>query len=55
MPKRGAVIVPYAAQSALALGGQGVYAILDAAVLPNPLDRVVDNYAEQYGNWLLRK
>jgi capsular polysaccharide biosynthesis protein len=53
--KTGAVVVPYAAQSALALGGQGLYAVLDAAVMPDPLDRVVNNYAEQYGNWLLRK
>ena len=53
--KTGAVVVPYAAQSRLTYGGQGLYAVLDAAVMPDPLDRVVNNYAEQYGNWLLRK
>jgi hypothetical protein len=53
--KTGVVIVPYAAQSALTYGGQGLAAVLDAAVMPDPIDRVVNDYAEQYGNWLLRK
>jgi capsular polysaccharide biosynthesis protein len=53
--KTGAVVVPYAAQSAQAYGGQGLGAVLDAAVMPDPIDRVINDYAGQYGNWLLRK
>jgi hypothetical protein len=53
--KTGAVVVPYEGQSQLTYGGQGLGAVLDAAVMPDPLDRVVNNYAEHYGNWLLRK
>ena len=53
--KTGAVLVPYAGQSSLAMAGQGVGgALLDAALLAQPIDRVVNNYADQYGSWLLR-
>jgi len=54
--KTGAVILPYAAQSKMSMAGQGVAGVLvDAAVMAEPIDRVVNNYAEQYGNWLLRR
>jgi hypothetical protein len=54
--KTGAVLVPYAAPSSVAAAGQGGGgALLDAALLAEPIDRVVNGYADQYGNWLLRK
>jgi len=54
--KTGVVLLPYAAQSSYTPGGQGIVGVLaDAAVLPDPLDRVVNDYAGQYAGWLLRK
>jgi 2-polyprenyl-6-methoxyphenol hydroxylase-like FAD-dependent oxidoreductase len=54
--KTGAVLLPYAAQSSMAMAGQGIAgALVDAAVLAEPIDRVVTNYADQYGDWLLRR
>lgn len=53
--KTGAVIAPYAAQTAMSLAGHGIGgALIDAALFDAPLDRVVNNYAEQYVGWLLR-
>jgi hypothetical protein len=35
--------------------GQGIGgALIDAALLPDPIDRVTDNYAITYTNWLTR-
>ncbi|TMJ01703.1 MAG: hypothetical protein E6G97_14775 [Alphaproteobacteria bacterium] len=54
--KSGAIIVPYTAQSTMSFAGQGLAgAVVDAALFAEPIDRVVNNYAEQYGDWLLRK
>jgi len=54
--KTGAILLPYAAQSTMALAGQGLGgALIDAALFAEPIDRVINNYAEQYGNWLLRR
>jgi hypothetical protein len=54
--KTGATLLPYAAQSKPTAAGQGLLGTaLDAALMPDPIDRVIDNYAEQYGNWLLRR
>jgi hypothetical protein len=54
--RTGAVVLPYAAQSSMAMAGQGLAgALVDAAVMAEPLDRVVNNYADQYGDWLLRR
>ena len=54
--KTGAALLPYAAQSSMAMAGQGLVGTLaDAALMAAPLDRVVDNYAEQYSGWLLRR
>ncbi|MEJ0076261.1 MAG: hypothetical protein WDO17_12585 [Alphaproteobacteria bacterium] len=53
--KTGAIIAPYAAQSAMSFAGQGIGgALVDAALLAEPIDRVINNYAEQYAGWLLR-
>jgi len=54
--KTGAVIAPYAAQSAMSFAGQGIGgALIDAALFDEPIDRVINNYAEQYAGWLVRK
>ena len=54
--RTGAALLPYAAQSSMAMAGQGLVGTLaDAALMAAPLDRVVDNYADQYSGWLLRK
>src|SRR5213075_84957 len=54
--KSGAIIVPYTAQSTMAFAGQGLAgAVVDAALFAEAIERVVNNYAEQYGGWLLRK
>ena len=42
----------YPAEISQALGGQGAWALLDAALLPDPMDRVVENFAESCSNWL---
>lgn len=39
-----------------AAGGQGVGgALLDLAFMPNPIDRVSNNFAQRYATWLLHK
>jgi hypothetical protein len=54
--RTGAIVLPYAAQSSMAMAGQGIAgALVDAAVMAEPIDRVVNNYADQYGDWLLRR
>jgi hypothetical protein len=52
--KTGEVLVAYPAQSAVGMAGQGIAGtLIDQAVAPNPIDRIVDSYAAQYGHWLL--
>jgi hypothetical protein len=54
--KTGATLLPYAAQSKPTGAGQGLLGTaLDAALMGEAIDRVIDNYADQYGNWLLRR
>ncbi len=54
--KTGAALLPYAAQSTVTGAGQGIGGVLiDAALLGDPMDRVVGNYSSVYGNWLLRR
>lgn len=54
--KTGALLLPYAGQTTQAGAGQGIGGVLvDAALLPDPIDRVADNYAATYVYWLLRK
>ena len=52
--RTGEVLSSYPSQTATALAGQGIAgSILDAAVMSDPIDRVVERYAAQYGDWLL--
>lgn len=54
--KTGQVLVSYPAQTAMGAAGQGLLGtMIDHAAFAEPIDRVVENYASQYGNWLLRK
>src|SRR6185295_225863 len=54
--KTGAVLLPYPGQRATAMAGQGLAGVLfDAAVLSDPIDRVVDDYMGQYARWFLRR
>jgi hypothetical protein len=54
-PRTGAVLVTCPGQTSMAMAGQGIAgAVLDQAFLAEPIDRVVDSYANQYRNWLLR-
>ena len=54
--RSGAVILAFSDQGAMAQAGQGVGGVLlDNAFLGDPIDRVIQNYATQYRNWLLRK
>ncbi|MGB9369473.1 MAG: hypothetical protein WCE79_26040 [Xanthobacteraceae bacterium] len=54
--KSGVLLLPYAGQWTQSGAGQGIGGVLvDAALLPDPIDRVVDNYASTYGFWLSRK
>jgi len=54
--KTGAALLPYEGQTTLAMAGQGIAGtILDAALLSDPVDRVVASYATQYRDWLLRR
>jgi plastocyanin domain-containing protein len=54
--KSGAVLLPYPGQSAMAMAGQGLAGVLiDAALLSDPIDRVVDDYMGQYARWFLRR
>jgi hypothetical protein len=54
--RSGVVILTFSGQSAVAQAGQGIGGVLlDNAFLGDPIDRVIQNYASQYRNWLLRK
>lgn len=54
--RTGAVIQAYPEQTAISMAGQGIGGtMLDQALLPDPIDRVVNNFADGYGNWLLQK
>ena len=54
--KTGQVLVAYPAQTATGMAGQGLLGtMVDQAAFAEPIDRIVENYASQYGNWLLRK
>lgn len=54
--KTGATLLPYAGQSKGTSAGQGLGGVLvDAALLGDPMDRTIDNYARTYSNWLLHK
>ncbi len=54
--RSGAVVLAFSDQGAMARAGQGVGGVLlDNAFLGDPIDRVIQNYASQYRNWLLRK
>jgi hypothetical protein len=54
--KTGALLLAFSDQNATAMAGQGwTGALIDAAFLGDPIDRVMQNYALQYRNWLLRK
>jgi hypothetical protein len=47
------VLVTYPAQSVFAPAGQGVGgALLDRALMPDPVDRIAANFAFKYGEWL---
>jgi hypothetical protein len=53
--KTGDVLVAYPAQTATAAAGQGILGtMIDHVALAEPIDRIVENYASQYRNWLLR-
>jgi hypothetical protein len=54
--KTGETLVAYPRLSSFVAAGQGVLGTLvDQAFLDDPLDRIVNDYAAKYGNWLLRK
>ncbi|MBB4040000.1 hypothetical protein GGR34_001647 [Microvirga flocculans] len=54
--RSGAVVLAFSEQNAIAQAGQGIGGVLlDSAFLGEPIDRVIQNYATQYRNWLLRK
>jgi hypothetical protein len=54
--RSGAVVLAFSEQNAIAQAGQGIGGVLlDNAFLGEPIDRVIQNYATQYRNWLLRK
>lgn len=54
--KTGAVLSSFPAQTGASGAGQGLGgALLDAAVLDAPIDRVTDSYAAQYRRWLLNQ
>jgi len=54
--RSGVVILAFSEQGAMAQAGQGIGGVLlDKAFLGDPIDRVIQNYATQYRNWLLRK
>lgn len=54
--KTGAALLSYEAQGTMAMAGQGIGGTLvDAALMGEPIDRVVNNYAETYSGWLLRR
>jgi hypothetical protein len=52
--KTGAVVVAYAGQKITSAAGQGIGgALLDQALLPEPVDRLAEAYAFQYADWLM--
>ena len=52
--KTGAVLIEYPAQKSTSMAGQGIGgALLDQALLAEPLDRVADGYASEYAYWLM--
>jgi hypothetical protein len=54
--RTGAVVLAFSEQNAMAMAGQGIGGVLlDNAFMGEPIDRVIQNYATQYRNWLLRK
>jgi predicted small secreted protein len=54
--RSGAVVLAFSEQNAIAGAGQGIGGVLlDNVFLGDPIDRVIQNYATQYRNWLLRK
>ena len=53
--RTGAALLSYDGQIAPSPAGQGIGgALVDAALMPDPIDRVTDNYAIRYANWLTR-
>jgi hypothetical protein len=53
--RTGAVILAYSDQRAQAMAGQGVIGtFVDQVAMSDPVDRVVDSFANQYGNWLMQ-
>jgi len=53
-PKTGAVIVAFPGQTAITTAGQGIAGVLvDQMLVGDPIDRVIDTYAQQYRYWLL--
>ena len=53
--KSGAALLSYDAQTTPSAAGNGIGGVLvDAALLPDPIDRVTDNYAIRYMTWLTR-
>lgn len=52
--KTGAVLVNYPEFRAIALAGQGIGgAMLDAALMADPIDRLTLNFASKYREWLV--
>jgi hypothetical protein len=53
--RTGAALLSYEGQTTPSGAGQGIGgALIDAALLPDPIDRVTDNYALRYASWLTR-
>ena len=53
--RTGAVLLPHEAQTKVTNAGQGVAALVDTAIMGDPMDRVVNEYADQYTGWLTRR
>jgi hypothetical protein len=54
--KTGASLASYSAIPTGAIAGTGVLGVaVDAMVLDDPANRVIDNFAMQYANWLLKR
>ena len=53
--RTGAVLLPHEAQTRVTMAGQGVAAIVDSAIMSDPIDRVINEYADQYAGWLTRR
>ena len=53
--RSGAALLSYDGQTAPTGAGNGIVGTLaEAALLPDPIDRVTDNYAIRYASWLTR-